>query len=229
MMSIVRWRDLMAPVCLAASLILGGCNTVPTSIVRQPTSVLPAPLPAVPPAASGTIFQSAHYRPLFEDYRARIKGDTLVIIIAERSTVGKASANTSTKSSGISASVDRLFGMPATTAGKLGLQADGSRKSEDKDSADSQNSFDSTLTASVIDVLENGKLVISGEKQVALDKGVEFIRFSGIVNPAAITGGNTVYSHQVADARAEYRTNTQVDKSLLFSAMTRFFFSVLPL
>lgn len=229
MLNIARSWNLMAPVCLAALVILGGCNTAPTSIVRQPTSVRPAPQVAMGPAASGTIFQSAHYRPLFEDYRARTIGDTLVIIIAERSTVGKTSANSSTKSSGISASVDKLFGMPATTAGKLGLQTDGSRKSEDKDSADSQNSFDSTLTVTVIDVLDNGNLVISGEKQVALDKGVEFIRFSGVVNPAVITGGNTIYSHQVADARAEYRTNTHVDKALVFSAMTRFFFSVLPL
>ena len=224
-----RSRKSMASTGLLALAALAGCSTVPASIVHQPTTVPPAAQVALPPAASGTIFQAARYRPLFEDERARLVGDTLVIVIAERSTVGKTSANTSTKSSGISASVDKLFGMPASTAAKLGMQTNGSRKSEDKDSADSQNSFDSTLTATVIDVLANGNLVVSGEKQVALDKGVEFIRFSGIVNPGVISSSNTVYSHQVADARAEYRTNTQVDKALVFSALTRFFFSVLPL
>jgi len=59
-------------------------------------------------------------------------------------------------------------------------------------------------------VLPNGNLVVSGEKQVALDKGTEFIRFSGVVNPDTISLGNTVPSTKVADARIEYRTNTKI-------------------
>lgn len=221
----------MRPAFIVMSIVslLAGCNTVPASIVRQPTTTTAPALAALPPAASGTIFQAARYRPLFEDYRARLVGDTIVIIIAEKSTIGKTSANTSTKTGAVSASVDKLFGMAGITTDKLGVQTDASRKSGDKDSADSQNSFDSRLTATVIEVLPNGNLVISGEKQVALDKGVEFIRFSGVVTPQVITASNAVFSHQVADARAEYRTNTQVDRALVFSAMTRFFFSVLPL
>jgi flagellar L-ring protein precursor FlgH len=78
-------------------------------------------------------------------------------------------------------------------------------------------------------VLANGYLVVSGEKQVGLDRGTEFIRFSGVVNPDFIVGGNNVASTQVADARVEYRTNTHIDPAEMMGLLTRFFLSVIPL
>jgi hypothetical protein len=39
----------------------------------------------------------------------------------------------------------------------------------------------------VIEVLPNGNLLVSGEKQVALTQGTEYIRLSGVVNPTFIT------------------------------------------
>ena len=71
--------------------------------------------------------------------------------------------------------------------------------------------------------------MVSGEKQIALDKGVEFVRFSGIVSPTTIGANNVVSSTQVADARFEYRTNTRLDKAEMMSQFARFFFSLLPL
>jgi flagellar L-ring protein precursor FlgH len=77
-------------------------------------------------------------------------------------------------------------------------------------------------------VLASGNLRVRGEKQVAFDRGTEFIRFSGIVNPTTIHN-NTVPSTTVADMRVEYRSNTNFDKAALQSVLARFFFSVLPL
>ena len=76
--------------------------------------------------------------------------------------------------------------------------------------------------------LSNGYLAVSGEKQVAFDKGNEYIRFSGVVNPDSILNGNQVASTQVADARLEYRSNTRIDPVEVASQLGRFFLSVLP-
>jgi flagellar L-ring protein precursor FlgH len=81
----------------------------------------------------------------------------------------------------------------------------------------------------VVDVLPNGNLVVSGEKQIALDKGAEFIRLSGVVAPDTITTGNVVSSTQVADVRVEYRTNSRIDAAEVSIWLARFFLSVLPL
>ena len=80
----------------------------------------------------------------------------------------------------------------------------------------------------VIEVLPNGNLIVAGEKQIAMNKGVEFIRFSGMINPDTIQTGNTVSSTAVADARVEYRTNSQIDRAEMTAMASRFFQSLLP-
>ena len=55
-----------------------------------------------------------------------------------------------------------------------------------------------------------------------------FVRFSGVVNPASVTAGNTVLSTQVADARIEYRANGYIDEAQAMGWLTRFFLNVLP-
>jgi flagellar L-ring protein precursor FlgH len=77
--------------------------------------------------------------------------------------------------------------------------------------------------------LPNGYLVVSGEKQVGFDKGTEYVRFSGVVNPDMITLGNEVLSTKVADARIEYRSNTKMDAAEVLSMFSRFFLSMIPL
>jgi flagellar L-ring protein precursor FlgH len=65
--------------------------------------------------------------------------------------------------------------------------------------------FTGTITVTVIEVLPNGNLLVSGEKQVAIGHGQEYIRLSGIVNPYFVNASNTIASSQIADARIEYK------------------------
>jgi flagellar L-ring protein precursor FlgH len=80
----------------------------------------------------------------------------------------------------------------------------------------------------VTEVLPNGNLIVAGEKQVAMNKGTEFIRFSGMVSPDTIQAGNMVSSNVIADARVEYRTNSRLDRAEVTSMLSRFFLSMLP-
>lgn len=204
---------------------LAACATVPDSIVLQPTTAQPPPVAAAP-AVTGAIFQAAAYRPLFEDRRARMVGDILTISVNEKTSAGKQAASSGSKSGSVQASVPVLLSKPLDF---LGASAATATKFEDKNAGNAGNNFISAISVTVVDVLANGNLVVSGEKQIALDGGAEFIRFSGVVNPATISAGNVVSSTQVADARIEYRANSRIDKAELMSALTRFFLSVLPL
>jgi len=212
----------------APVLVLAACNTVPDSIVQRTTSTRPEPRTGSVPAPNGAIFQSVTYRPLFEDRRARHVGDLLTIVINEKTSVGKTGTDTGSKTGSASFSVGKLFGLNPAVTGQMGLDTKGANKFEDKDASSSSNNFTSTLSVSVTEVLSNGYLAVSGEKQVAFDKGNEYIRFSGIVNPDSILNGNQVSSTQVADARLEYRSNTRIDPVEVASQLGRFFLSVLP-
>lgn len=217
---------ILTPAVLTAC--LAACTTVPETIVQQPVTARPQQAGAVP-AANGAIFQGAAYRPMFEDRRARLVGDILTIAINEKTSAGKSAQTSASKSGSTDSGVTKLFGVPASTIGKIGVGAATDNSFEEKGAQASSNMFSGTLTVTVVDVLPNGNLVVSGEKQVAFDKGIEYVRFSGIVNPQTVGAGNVVPSAQVADARLEYRTNSRIDKAELMSQIARFFFSIAPL
>jgi flagellar L-ring protein precursor FlgH len=214
----------MKTLALALSVLaLAGCSTVPSSIVQHPTSSRPLMVEG-PPAMDGAIYQASNYRPLFEDRRARHIGDMLTINIVEKTSAGKAGASSGNKSGSVSA------GMPGILKGTFGgtLSATTANKFADGNNQTASNTFTGILGVTVTEVLPNGNLIVAGEKQVAMNKGVEFIRFSGMVNPDTIQTGNVVSSTLVADARVEYRTNSQIDKAEMASMASRFFQSLLP-
>lgn len=223
---------LLPAALLAALTVLSGCAVAPpATIVQEPTTARPLPRQANAMAApaNGAIFQSAAYRPMFEDRRARLVGDILTVTISEKTSAGKTAASSASKTGSTSFEVPKLFGIPTTTTAKLGVSAETGNKFEDKGAVSSANTFTGTIGVTVIDVMQNGNLLVSGEKQVSFDKGVEYIRFSGVVSPDTITSGNVVSSTQVADARVEYRTNTRIDSSEMKSMLARFFLSLAPL
>lgn len=205
----------------AAIALLAGCATVAPESIVEPVRQA-APSAAAAEARSGTIFVADSYRPMFEDRRARLVGDTLIIAISEKTSAGKNVASSQSKDGSVGVTV------PGPYVG-MNLEAAQSMTNADKSAANAANNFTGTVTATVTEVLPNGNLRVRGEKQVAFDKGTEFIRFSGVVNPATISAANSVPSTSVADMRVEYRTNANFDKASLQSALARFFFSVLPL
>ncbi|MFZ6748380.1 flagellar basal body L-ring protein FlgH [Undibacterium sp. Ren11W] len=205
-----------------------GCAVTPTPIVHQPMTVQPQS--AKPQREmNGAIFQSAFYRPLFEDSRARLIGDVMTVSISEKTSAGKAAASSGSKSGGASFSAPVVLGIPAATLAKASISTTSSSKFDEKGAETASNSFTGTIAVTVIDVLPNGNLLVSGEKQIAFDKGAEFVRFSGVVNPLTIAAGNLVASTQVADARFEYRSTSHVDVAEMNSLLTRFFLSFIPL
>ncbi len=213
----------LVPAAAAAVLVLAtGCATTPTSIVKQPTSARPM-LADAGTATDGAIFNVNTYRPMFEDRRARHIGDILTVNIVEKTSANKSGASTGNKSG----SVD--MAIPGPLQGKLGtgVAASSGTKYADGDTQTASNAFTGTIGVTVSEVLPNGNLVVVGEKQVAMNKGIEFIRFSGMVNPDTIQN-NAVSSTLVADARVEYRTNSQIDRAEMTSMMSRFFQSLLP-
>ncbi|OIJ42646.1 flagellar basal body L-ring protein FlgH [Massilia timonae] len=208
---------------LAAVALLAGCNTAPTTIVQGPTSARPM-LVDTAPATDGAIFNVNSYRPMFEDRRARHIGDLLTVNISERTSATKTGASSGNKTGSAS------FTAPGVIAGVIGAGVDleSGTKYADGDNQSASNNFSGTIGVTVTEVLPNGNLIVAGEKQVAMNKGTEFIRFSGMVSPDTIQAGNTVSSAVIADARVEYRTNSRLDRAEVTSMLSRFFLSMLP-
>jgi flagellar L-ring protein precursor FlgH len=213
---------------LSSVSLLSGCvTTTPATAVHQPMTVRPEARQAAAPA-NGSIYNVATARPLFEDRRARLVGDTITINITEKTAAAKKSDTKADRSSDMSLGVPTIAGLPLKSFQGTTLAANSSTAFEGKGENTSSNNFIGTLTVTVIEVYPNGNLLVSGEKQIGLKEGEEFIRFSGVVNPMTITAANTVASTQVADARIEYKANGFLDSAQVMGWLGRFFLSFLP-
>lgn len=196
------------------------CTITPNSVVKKQLTAKPEPRPK-PLASSGSIYQAQSFKPLFEDRRPHNIGDILTINIAEKTTAGKAGEGDSSRTSSMNAF--------STSFSKLNFSSQSKSGNQDNANTSASNNFSGSITVTVIDVMENGNLEVSGEKQIAFDTGAEYVRFSGIINPDFIQSGNSISSTQVADAKIEYRTGTHLDAAIVASFLQRFFLSFIPL
>ena len=210
-----------------AALSISACTTVPPTNVHQPMTARPAPRQETA-AASGSIYQAGTSRTLFEDRRARYVGDTMTILITETTSASTKSNTTANRSTSISASVPTISGLPGKSLQGLDLSANSANNLAGKGDAAANNVFTGSITVTVIEVLPNGNLQVSGEKQVSIGAGTEFIRLSGIVNPYFISTANTISSTNVADARIEYKESGVISEAQIMGWLARFFMSVLP-
>ena len=196
--------------------------------VVQPMSVRPvAPTPVPSHANGGAIYQPATYRPLLEDHRARNVGDVLTININEKVSASKTASSTANRAGSMDFAVpDAQIGGRGIKGGSL--SATSKNDFEGKGASAANNVFTGAITVTVVDVLPNGNLLVSGEKQIGINQGSEFVRLSGVVDPRYILAGNVVSSTQVADARLEYRGAGYINEAQTLGWLSRAFMSVMP-
>lgn len=209
-------------------LVLQGCAFLgPRVDVAETTPPVPE---AAPPAAAamGSIFKAANYRPLFEDHRARLVGDTLVVQIIEKVTAVQKSTSSVDKSGSVSAGISALPGIASNSFGRAGAEGNSANTFAGKGAVENSNDFSGTITVVVRQVLPNGHLLIAGEKQIGVNQNVDVLRFSGQVDPRAIQPGNSVQSAQIANVRLEQRGRGQQAEAQAMGWLGRVFLSVLP-
>ena len=236
--------------CLFVSaycLVVAGCSTTPPTSIHQPMTAKPIEKRVIAPADGAIYHAGINDRPLFEDKRARNIGDILTINIVEKTTGNRKASGSSSYSNSVNANIPTVttnipnkVRLPGTVSNMLTnlFSLNGSivgtteNKAANASAGTASEDLTGTISVTVIDVLANGNLLVSGEKQVALNQSDEFIRFSGVVNPTTITNLNTVQSTQVADAHLEYKNagamNEVINDTQTLGFLGRFFMSVLP-
>lgn len=195
-------------------------------ITQQPMTAMP-PVPPQP-QPTGSIYNAGFAgRPLFEDQRPRNIGDILTIVIAENVNATKSSGANANRSGSTNLSVPTA-GFLSGLFNKVNLDASGKNGFAGTGGANASNTFNGTITVTVTNVLPNGNLVVSGEKQMLINQGNEFVRFSGVVNPNTVAGDNSVLSTRVADARISYSSKGYINEAETMGWLQRFFLNIAP-
>jgi len=198
----------MGALCL--SVCLTGCTNTPISYVQPPLNVPPNTVPNyIEKVNNGAIYQPGMMSTsLFSgERRPHNIGDTLKVKVAEMSSASRklntdtrrenkvAVKGPGTKEGDQGNLLDRVLNLDATASGSDSYKGAGS--------TDNSSSLTADITASVINVMPNGHLVIAGERGISLNGGISTLRISGIVNPKDIKAGNIVASADVLNARFE--------------------------
>ncbi|GAB1386175.1 flagellar basal body L-ring protein FlgH [Melaminivora sp.] len=200
---------------LALAMLAAGCASInpppPIDVLpTQPPLVEPRPMTRGP--ATGSLYSAASYRPGFEDPRARYVGDLVTIEILEKIDAKQGSKSNVDRESGAEGGITGLPLLSSKLSAKVAEQSKLGAKygSSFKGSGDttSNNEFKSFITAIVTEVLPNGQLVITGEKQVGVNRSVDVLRFSGLVDPRNLRRGADGHAGSVIDSR--YVANVRV-------------------
>ncbi|WP_431102962.1 flagellar basal body L-ring protein FlgH [Roseateles noduli] len=193
-------------VALVATLI--GCASAPSTVVRTPTLVAQplAPMYLEHPA-NGAIYQpSMSANSLFSGEKLPSAiGDTLKVDIRETVKASQKQTTDTSRDNKLAVhgpggkskigAVEKVLNLDGTAAGSDSFKGSGTTETD--------NSFVTQVAVSVINVLPNGNLVVAGERNIGLNKGVNTLRFSGIVNPRNIRPGNVIASGDVVNASLE--------------------------
>lgn len=192
--------------------------------------VSPAPLQTGPIVrqTSGSLFQTATYRPAFEDRRARVVGDTVTIQIVENISASQTSTSTVNRASDNSASITPPLPNVLSELSNLNMKTDSKNNFSGKGLTSSTNTFTGSITTTVTEVLPNGHLVVTGEKQIGVNQNVDVLRFSGTVDPRLVQPGSVVSSTQVANVRVESRGRGAQGEAQTVGWLSRLFLSFQP-
>lgn len=219
------------PLFALLALLVSGCGTLyPVPHVElQPGPVVTLPsLPQQAPS-NGAIYQAASYRPLFEDHRARIAGDTVIVQIVEKISASQSSTSAVNKSGTLSAAVTALPFVSPNSFNRASADGTSATTAAGKGSNENSNNFSGSITAVVTAVLPNGHLLISGEKQIGVNQNVDVLRFSGQVDPHMITQGNIIASASVANVRIEQKGRGVSSDIHGIGWFSRFFLNLSPI
>ena len=213
--------------CLISS--LAGCATwFDPRVQMNPPPVVQLPDTQGIPASNGAIYQAASYRPLFEQHRARLVGDTLTISISERINASQTSTSKTDRTGSLNVGVTAVPGVNPGSFGRATGTATSANVTEGSGENANSNQFSGTVTAIVLAVLPNGHLLVSAEKQIGVNNNVDVLRFSGQVDPRTIGSGNVVTSTSVANVRIEQRGRGVAEGVHGVGWLSRFFLSLSP-
>jgi flagellar L-ring protein precursor FlgH len=215
---------------LALVLLLPGCTTV---VGPQPGEypATPPPQPIGDAALDGTVYESRTSLSLFDDVKAGRVGDTITVVLNERTQASKSASTDAKRDSDFDAGTPVLGGGTPTLNGNnilenswqtsQGFAGDGS--------STQSNRLDGSITVTVADVLANGNLVVRGEKWLTLNQGEEFVQIAGIIRPSDIRPDNSVPSFKVADARITYSGSGTIADANKPGVISRLFLKLWPL
>jgi len=160
---------------------------------------------------------------LYTDKKGKKTGDVVTILIMETAKAGSDTRTETEKNNNISVGQAKSKGKLFDWIPSFGVNGNANISYDGKGVTARNGELKATVTARIIEVLDNGNLLIEGSKVVAINNEEEILEVSGTIRADDINPDNTVYSYKIAEAVIRYSgsgVNADAEKPGL---LTRFF------
>jgi len=217
-----------------ALIALAGCNAFDRmqevgdapalSSIQDPTHAAgytPVKMPMPPPSLAvqqpNSLWQTGA-RAFFRDQRAQRVGDILTVVVTIDDQAQLQNETKRSRQNSDTAGLTNFFGfeshlhnlLPKAVDPTSLVDANSASSNDGKGSIDRQEQISLRVAATIIQVLPNGNLVLSGKQQVSVNYDLRQLSISGVIRPQDIASDNTVTYDQIAEARIEYGGRGQV-------------------
>ncbi len=215
-------------ITFCAILFLSGCTanlTDPEMDFKPPVYVeqMPSLEDKKDFGAVGSIFGQGD-NPLFSDHKAMHVNDIVTIVISESakssntgskqlsesdtSTLGGGAFTSLGANSAVSSAVGKVNGIAG-----VGFNGASSSAYKGQGSATKDAAFNTTVSARIVKVLQNGNYFISGKREILVDDQKQIIQIGGVIRPYDIDQYNKISSSKISEAKISYKTEGEVERA----------------
>jgi len=147
-------------------------------------------------------FAAASYS-IYNAHRAMRTDDILTVVIVESAKAGSQSGTNTNKQNDMNLQGGNGSGLLKFIP-NFGASGSSKVSYDGKGGTSREGSLVAKISARVVQVLDNGNLLIDGSKVVEINEEKEIIKVNGIVRQQDIETNNIIYSYNIADAHITY-------------------------
>ena len=149
---------------------------------------------------------------LFGDRRARTQGDIVTVVIEIDDRAELQNQTTRTKSASEGLEVPNFLGitqlankiLPKGASLDTAVDASSNSNTSGQGQIRRQDKITLQVAATVVQVLPNGHLVITGSQEIRVNQELRDLQVGGIIRPEDVSRRNTITYEKIADARILY-------------------------
>jgi flagellar L-ring protein FlgH len=159
------------------------------------------------PTTVGSLWvPSSPYAELSSDYKARHKGDLLIIHLADNFTAGTSGENNQTRAFNSSSGITGLLGALGANNRLQNLFNATSKNGLD---GKGQSSMSSNVTlnvaAQIVEALPNGVLVVQASRDLGVGNDRQTVILRGLVRPGDVAFDNSISSNAISNLQVEIK------------------------
>jgi len=165
---------------------------------------MPMPTPIILEPAANSLWRPGA-RAFFKDQRAKVVGDVLTVVVNiqnERAQLAQQTSRTRANSEGVNA--PNVLGIDLLEQAVPHIEAESTSNSTGTGSIARSESINLRLAATILQVLPNGNLALSGRQEVRVNGELRELLVAGVIRPEDIRSDNTIAWDKIAEARVSY-------------------------